>query len=73
MSSSDTKSLSAVVCPFCKEGDFDLIGLKSHFMRGWCEVFNATIRPEEERFDKSDLQRLHSTGRTKAGNDISGI
>lgn len=28
-----------VVCPFCLEDDFDLIGLKYHLQRGWCEVY----------------------------------
>jgi hypothetical protein len=34
------------VCPFCGEGkgtdifQFDLPGLKNHFERGWCEVYN---------------------------------
>ncbi len=35
-------------CPFCNEDDFDLIGLKIHFLRGHCEVFEQTISPEEE-------------------------
>lgn len=35
-----TKSL--ILCPFCGETDFDLIGLKKHLLAGWCEVFNAT-------------------------------
>ena len=37
-----------VVCPFCGECDFDLIGLKLHLKAGHCEVWNATedyIRP----------------------------
>jgi hypothetical protein len=25
-------------CPFCGEHDFDLIGLKMHLQRGWCEA-----------------------------------
>ena len=29
-----------VVCPFCKELGFDLVGLKSHLTHGDCEVFN---------------------------------
>jgi hypothetical protein len=29
-------------CPFCKEKDFDLIGLKHHFEKGHCEVYNET-------------------------------
>jgi hypothetical protein len=28
------------VCPFCKEGDFDLVGLKSHISNGDCEAYN---------------------------------
>lgn len=30
------------VCPFCGDSDFDLIGLKLHFLLGFCEVWNAT-------------------------------
>jgi hypothetical protein len=29
-------------CPFCKEPDFDLIGLKNHFEKGYCDVYNET-------------------------------
>ena len=29
-------------CPFCNDSDFDLIGLKHHILRGWCEVYNST-------------------------------
>jgi hypothetical protein len=43
----DSDALSSddcdVVCPFCGEGDFDLVGLKTHFLRGWCDKFNETI------------------------------
>lgn len=28
-----------IVCPFCGEGDFDLIGLKEHLIYIWCESF----------------------------------
>ena len=28
------------VCPFCAEGEFDLVGLKGHLLRGWCDKFN---------------------------------
>lgn len=31
-----------VICPFCDEKDFDLIGLKMHFLRGWCDKYNET-------------------------------
>ena len=30
------------ICPFCSEGDFDFIGLKSHLSNGDCKVFNNT-------------------------------
>lgn len=30
-----------IQCPFCKENDFDLIGLKGHLLYGDCEVFEA--------------------------------
>ena len=29
----------SIVCPFCGDGDFDLIGLKLHINRGWCQPF----------------------------------
>ncbi len=36
----------SVVCPFCNEGDFDLIGLKLHLIR-WCEKYDYTpVRDE---------------------------
>ena len=31
-----------VTCPFCGEKDFDLIGLKTHFLNGWCDVYEST-------------------------------
>jgi len=31
-----------VICPFCKEEEFDLAGLKYHFNSLHCEVFNET-------------------------------
>ena len=31
-----------IFCPFCNQGDFDLIGLRSHLMHGDCKVFNET-------------------------------
>ena len=33
---------SDIICPFCKEGDFDLAGLKNHYLRGWCDIWNKT-------------------------------
>lgn len=37
-----------ISCPFCGEGDFDLLGLKMHLNRGWCEVFNSLCGPTAE-------------------------
>ena len=36
------QNFEEVICPFCIEGDFDLVGLKIHFIRGYCDVFNNT-------------------------------
>jgi len=30
-----------ISCPFCKEDDFDLEGLKGHLLNGYCEEFNV--------------------------------
>ena len=52
-----------VQCPFCKEDDFDLEGLKLHYQAGYCDVFNATIdlpyrmpRKEAQQEAAVDLQ-----------------
>lgn len=31
-----------IVCPFCKEGSFDLCGLKFHLSHGHCDVYENT-------------------------------
>lgn len=31
-----------IECPFCKNTEFDLIGLKHHFISGYCEEYNET-------------------------------
>lgn len=33
-------------CPFCGDTDFDLIGLKMHLARGWCDDFKETPEPD---------------------------
>jgi hypothetical protein len=38
-----------IICPFCHEKDFDLIGLKYHFEMGYCKEYNDTSTVEEER------------------------
>ena len=40
-----------IVCPFCKQDNFDLIGLKQHYEDGRCEVYRNTPR--------YDLSSLH--------------
>jgi hypothetical protein len=32
----------STMCPFCKDTDFDLAGLKTHLEHGDCEVYNKT-------------------------------
>ena len=43
-----------VQCPWCGEDDFDLIGLKIHLERDWCDAYKATpmehpIEAEKEK------------------------
>jgi hypothetical protein len=33
---------TTIVCPFCKENDFDLGGLKTHLEHGDCQPYNTT-------------------------------
>jgi len=40
--------MTDVECPFCKETGFDLIGLKIHYIRFWCDEYNKT--PVEHEF-----------------------
>ena len=35
------ESSESLCCPFCKEDDFDLIGLKGHLIQGRCKEFNV--------------------------------
>lgn len=48
--------MSDLICPFCGEQGFDLIGLKAHLLR-WCETFDATISPEEEQRARNEVAR----------------
>ena len=38
-----------VFCPFCDEGDFDLLGLKIHLSYGDCGSYNL-LKPNPRRF-----------------------
>jgi len=46
----EQKKSNSIVCPFCVEGDFDLIGLKLHLEQGWCNGF--------EKLDTSSIKLL---------------
>ena len=48
------------ICPFCGESDFDLDGLKTHFIRGWCEPFEAS---GQERGRSADMNGPHPQDR----------
>jgi hypothetical protein len=38
-----------ILCPWCGDGDFDLIGLKIHIDSGWCPEYNhANYRKKEK-------------------------
>jgi hypothetical protein len=48
------KGNSDIICPFCGEGNMDLIGLKNHLLVGGlsydpCKAFTDTLTIEEER------------------------
>jgi hypothetical protein len=32
---------TVLACPYCGEPDYDLVGLKSHLLKGECEPFEA--------------------------------
>jgi len=47
-------TISDIVCPFCGEDGFDLVGLKAHLtgegfiFAGGCQVFKDTLTTQEE-------------------------
>ena len=53
-----------VECPFCDDGDkaFDLIGLKTHFEKGYCDVYNNTISWEQEMTNRMKARQKDSNG-----------
>ena len=40
-------------CPFCKETEFDAIGLKQHLINGWCESFVKVEWPKSQAVERS--------------------
>ena len=59
-----------LVCPFCKEDDFDLIGLKTHLWCNHCEVFNKT---EVDMTTMADLLHLKKEENMKVNVEIAKI
>lgn len=47
MTDTEKKWLSEAVCPFCGEKGFDLIGLKTHMVEGYCAEYKETPSWEE--------------------------
>lgn len=47
-----------IQCPFCKETDFDLMGLKLHLEMKWCEPYNE-IRTSAHRDHRKPEQCRH--------------
>lgn len=47
---------SYIECPFCKEKDFDLPGLKYHFVMGYCEVYGRIDLAREWSHSVKKLQ-----------------
>lgn len=37
-----------MVCPFCKDTDFDMVGLKIHLLSGYCEIFDLVETPQRK-------------------------
>lgn len=50
---SDVGSIRLLACPYCGECDYDLVGLKSHLLKGECEQFDVIpiIRSSFEELD----------------------
>lgn len=46
-----------MICPFCQESDFDLVGLKHHLTAGECDQFNETVSIDEEASQRREAQR----------------
>lgn len=54
-----------VICPFCKEADFDLTGLETHLENRWCDVFGTLSRPIKE--DIPTIAEMHKLLTPNAG------
>lgn len=56
-------SYEMLTCPFCKEQDFDAIGLKQHLLVGWCEAFNKVEPPASQCAPDSSISPGSERGR----------
>ena len=50
-----------IECPFCKETDFDTIGLKHHLLQGHCESFNDVMSVDESRAARQLFKESQAT------------
>ena len=58
-----------VTCPFCGEKDFDLIGLKIHYERGYCDEYEDIpwLVHAKKREDENDENQDFCTNGYGAG------
>ncbi len=59
-----------LICPFCKEDDFDLVGLKTHLWCNHCDIFNKT---EVDTTTMADLLHLKREETMKVNVEIAKI
>jgi len=50
----------SIDCPFCKETDFDTVGLKHHLLSGHCEDFNDIMSVDELRVARQKFKESKS-------------
>lgn len=46
-----------VSCPFCDEEDFDLIGLKEHFEKGYCDIYGVVDDLAHQQIEEYKIER----------------
>lgn len=46
-----------MICPFCKEDDFDAVGLKSHLIN-YCDIFEIVPSPWSEEAKTWKLENV---------------
>jgi len=73
MSKDKTYGYEPLTCPFCKEADFDAIGLKNHLISGGCDVFEEVsvierrvrepVKEQQIEFPKETWKHVSYDGR----------